>query len=76
MGAIISYTSAHKKEALKTQIDLEKTVADLETQFKQSYSSYLAKQLEATSSALNQLLTRKAETQIFFANLFCKTKII
>lgn len=48
-------------------MELEKNVADLETQFKQTSSSHLAKRLEAARSALNQLLTRKAETQIFFA---------
>ncbi|XDV28526.1 hypothetical protein PO909_031812 [Leuciscus waleckii] len=66
-GAIMSYTSAQRKDALKKQLDLEKTIATLEAQFKKSYSNSLAKQLDAARSALNQLLTRKAETTIFFA---------
>ena len=66
-GAIISYTSAQKKDALKRQLDLEKTIDNLEAQFKKSHTSSLARQLAAARSALNQLLTRKAETQIFFA---------
>ena len=49
-------------------MDLEKIIYNLETQFKLSRSSALAKQLDAARSALNQLLTRKAETQLFFAN--------
>lgn len=66
-GAIISYMSAHRKDGLKRQMDLEKAIHNLEAQFKKSYSSSLAKQLDAACSALNQLLTKKAEAQIFFA---------
>ena len=66
-GAIISYTSAQKKEATKRQLELEEAVHDLEAQFKLASNTYLAKQLEAARSALNQLLTQKAESQIFFA---------
>ena len=57
-GAIISYTSAQKKDALKRQLDLEKTIKNLEAQFNKSHSSSLAKQLDAARSALNQLLNR------------------
>uniref|UniRef100_A0A3B3III1 L1 transposable element RRM domain-containing protein n=1 Tax=Oryzias latipes TaxID=8090 RepID=A0A3B3III1_ORYLA len=56
-GSIISYTSAQKKKALKSQLDLEKNIAGLEVQFRQHPSDSLAKQLEAARSALNQLLT-------------------
>uniref|UniRef100_A0A3P9IZ02 Endonuclease/exonuclease/phosphatase domain-containing protein n=1 Tax=Oryzias latipes TaxID=8090 RepID=A0A3P9IZ02_ORYLA len=66
-GSIISYTSAQKKKALKSQLDLEKNIAGLEVQFRQHPSDSLAKQLEAAHSALNQLLTKKAQTQIFYA---------
>uniref|UniRef100_A0A3P9KVD9 Endonuclease/exonuclease/phosphatase domain-containing protein n=1 Tax=Oryzias latipes TaxID=8090 RepID=A0A3P9KVD9_ORYLA len=66
-GSIISYTSAQKKKALKLQLDLEKNIAGLEVQFRQHPSDSLAKQLEAARSALNQLLTKKAQTQIFYA---------
>uniref|UniRef100_A0A3P9IJZ9 Reverse transcriptase domain-containing protein n=1 Tax=Oryzias latipes TaxID=8090 RepID=A0A3P9IJZ9_ORYLA len=66
-GSIISYTSAQKKKALKSQLDLEKNIAGLEVQFRQHPSDSLAKQLEAARSALNQLLTKKAQTQIFYA---------
>uniref|UniRef100_A0A3B4YTB0 Uncharacterized protein n=1 Tax=Seriola lalandi dorsalis TaxID=1841481 RepID=A0A3B4YTB0_SERLL len=51
-GCIISYTTAQKK---------------LKAQFKSTPSKTLFKNLEATRSALNQLLTRKAESNIFFA---------
>ena len=66
-GAIISYTSAQKKKATKRQFKFEEAVHDLEAQFKLSSNTYLSKQLKATRSALNQLLTQKAESQIFFA---------
>uniref|UniRef100_A0A3B3BIE4 Endonuclease/exonuclease/phosphatase domain-containing protein n=1 Tax=Oryzias melastigma TaxID=30732 RepID=A0A3B3BIE4_ORYME len=66
-GAIISYTSAQKKKELKIQLDLEQTVAELEVQFRQHPTGSVAKQLEAARSALNQLLTKKAQTHIFYA---------
>lgn len=66
-GSIISYSSAQKKDAIKKQLELEETVCDLQAQLKRSYSTSLAKRLEAAQSALNQLLTQKAEAQIFFA---------
>ena len=66
-GAIIFYTSAQKKESTKRQLELEEAGHYLEAQFKLSSNTYLAKQLEAARSALNQLLTQNAESQIFVA---------
>lgn len=66
-GAIISYTSAQKKEALKRQLELEEALRDIETQFKRTPNRHLAKKVEAARSALNQILTQKAEAQIFYA---------
>uniref|UniRef100_A0A3B4UKM2 exodeoxyribonuclease III n=1 Tax=Seriola dumerili TaxID=41447 RepID=A0A3B4UKM2_SERDU len=66
-GCIISYTTAQKKAAIKEQSDLENTIKQLEAQLKSTPSKTLFKNLEATRSALNQLLTRKAESNIFFA---------
>lgn len=64
--SIISYTTAQKKAAIK-RIDLENTIQQLEQQFKTTSTNTLSKKLEAACSALNQLLTSKAESQIFFA---------
>lgn len=66
-GAIISYTSAQKEKALKIQLELEKKIKELEGDFKMSPSQTIQKQLDATRSALNQLLTKKAESSVFFA---------
>lgn len=66
-GAIMSYSAAQKKEALKRQLELEEALRDIETQFKRSPTNYLSKKLEAARSSLNQLLTQKAEAQVFFA---------
>lgn len=66
LGAIISYTSAQKKKALKSQLDLKKKIKELE-EFRSCPSKSIGKQLDVTCSALNQLLTRQAETSIFFA---------
>ena len=66
-GTIISYTSAQRKEALKNQLELEKLILKLEIEFKRSQSNSLSKQLDAARSALDLLLTRKAESSIFNA---------
>ena len=66
-GAAISYCSARKKEALKNQIDLEKQLSDLDKQLKDNPSRVLRDKTEATRSALNQLLTQKAEASIFYS---------
>lgn len=66
-GAIISYTSAQKKKALQTQLELEQKIKELEGKFKSSPSKLTEKQLDATRSALNQLLTKQAESALFFA---------
>ena len=66
-GAIISYSTARKGEALREQLNLERKLADLDKQLKDNYSATLLKKAEATWSALNQLLTQKAEASIFYA---------
>lgn len=66
-GVIISYSTARKRKALREQLTLEKQLSDLDRQLKDNYSVALSKKVEATRSALNQLLTQKAEASIFYA---------
>ena len=66
-GSIISYTAAQKRDTIRKQLDLERSIQDLEKKFKASPSKHALKNLEAARSALNQLLTSKAETSILFA---------
>uniref|UniRef100_A0A3B5MBM6 exodeoxyribonuclease III n=1 Tax=Xiphophorus couchianus TaxID=32473 RepID=A0A3B5MBM6_9TELE len=66
-GSVISYTTAQKKAAIKEQLHLERTIQQTELQFKNTPSRALSKKLEAARSALNQLLTKQAESSIFFA---------
>ena len=66
-GAIISYTAAQRKESIKNQLELEKLIVKLESDCKRSWSNNSAKQLDAARSALDQLLTKQAESTIFYA---------
>uniref|UniRef100_A0A3B5Q8L8 exodeoxyribonuclease III n=1 Tax=Xiphophorus maculatus TaxID=8083 RepID=A0A3B5Q8L8_XIPMA len=66
-GSVISYTTAQKKAAIKEQLHLERKIQQTELQFKNTPSRALSKKLEAARSALNQLLTKQAESSIFFA---------
>ncbi len=66
-GALISYSTARKREALREQLSLERQFTDLDKELKDNYSATLSKKTEATRSALNQLLTQKAEASIFYA---------
>lgn len=66
-GAIISYSTARKREALKKQLSLERQLTDLDKELMNNYSATLSKKPEATRSALNQLFTQKAEANIFYA---------
>uniref|UniRef100_A0A672FWV9 Reverse transcriptase domain-containing protein n=1 Tax=Salarias fasciatus TaxID=181472 RepID=A0A672FWV9_SALFA len=66
-GAIISYSTARKREALKAQFELEAQLKSLERQLKLHPSVMLKKELEATRSSLVQLLTQKAEASILYA---------
>lgn len=66
-GSIISYTAAYKKETIRKQLELEQAIQDSEKKFKQSPSKSNLKNLETVRSALNQLLTSKAEASILFA---------
>ena len=66
-GVIISYTSAKRKETLRQQLELESQVSALEREFKHSLSKSSRLKLDAARSALDNLLTQKAETAIFYA---------
>uniref|UniRef100_A0A3Q3NRE5 exodeoxyribonuclease III n=1 Tax=Labrus bergylta TaxID=56723 RepID=A0A3Q3NRE5_9LABR len=66
-GGIISYTAAKRKNALAKQLELEQQIKTLDRVFKTSSSVSVFKKLEAARSALDQLLTQKAESAIFFA---------
>ncbi len=44
-GAIISYSFAQKKKALKTQLELEEKIRELEVEFKRSLSKSTGKQM-------------------------------
>uniref|UniRef100_A0A3B3I0L2 Endonuclease/exonuclease/phosphatase domain-containing protein n=1 Tax=Oryzias latipes TaxID=8090 RepID=A0A3B3I0L2_ORYLA len=65
-GSIIFFTAA-KKTGLTKQLDLEHQICTLERDLKQSSSPFVLKKLDAARSALDQLLTQKAETTIFYA---------
>lgn len=47
---------------------LEKLITDLDREFKVPRSTFVLKKLEAIRSALDQLLTQKEESAIFFTN--------
>lgn len=66
-GAIISYSTARKKKALREQLSLERQLIDLDKELKDNYSATLFEKAEATRSALNQTLTQRAEASIFSA---------
>lgn len=66
-GSIISYIAAQKRNTIRKQLTLERTIQDLENKFRTIQSKDNLKNLEAARSALIQLLTSKAETSIFFA---------
>ena len=66
-GVIISYTSAKRKKPLRQQLELESQISVLEREFKQSLSKSSRLKLDAACSALDNLLTQKAETAIFYA---------
>ena len=65
--SIISYTAAHKRDTIRKQLELEQSIQDLENKFKGSPSKHNLKNLEAARSAVNQLLTSKAEASVLFA---------
>lgn len=67
MGSIMPYTSAEKKQLLKTQIELEEKVKHLEEEVKSNTTKSIGKLLDAARTALDQVLTKKAETTNFFA---------
>uniref|UniRef100_A0A3P8S110 Endonuclease/exonuclease/phosphatase domain-containing protein n=1 Tax=Amphiprion percula TaxID=161767 RepID=A0A3P8S110_AMPPE len=66
-GSIISYTAARRKIALSKQLDLEQQIQSLDRELKTSLSTIVLKKLAAARSALDHLLTQKAESAIFFA---------
>lgn len=65
-GVTISYTSAKRNQALRQQLELECQISDLEKEFKHSLSKSVLLKLDAARSALDSLLTQKAETAIFY----------
>lgn len=66
-GSIISYTAAKRRITLAKQLDLEQDIVSLERDFKKSFSASILNKLEAARSALDQLLTQKANSAIFYA---------
>lgn len=66
-GAIISFTSAKNNSTLAKQLVLERNITNLEREFKKSSSVSVLKKLDTARSALDQLLTQKVETAIFYA---------
>lgn len=65
--SIISYTAARRKIALSKQLDLQQQIQSLDRELKTSLSTTVFKKLAAARSALDHLLTQKAESAIFFA---------
>lgn len=55
-GSIISYTAAKRKSTLAKQLKLEHDIVTLERDFKETFSTFILKKLEAAKSALDQLL--------------------
>uniref|UniRef100_A0A3B5B5F1 Endonuclease/exonuclease/phosphatase domain-containing protein n=1 Tax=Stegastes partitus TaxID=144197 RepID=A0A3B5B5F1_9TELE len=74
MGSIISFTAAHKRDTIRKQLELEHLIEDLENTFKSSPSKQNLKKLESARSALNQLLTSKAEASILFDRCYTPGK--
>lgn len=66
-GSIISYSAAKKRDSLKQQLKLEKELGELETEFMIHPSRSLSKKVEAAESALDELLTQKAKSALFYA---------
>lgn len=66
-GPIISYTAAKRKSTLAKQLELERDIVTLGRDFKESFSTSVLKKMEAARSSLDQLLTQKAESAIFYA---------
>lgn len=66
-GVIISYGTVRKREAWKEQIKLEKQLSDFDKQIKNNSSAHVVRKAEATHTALNQLLSQKAEASILYA---------
>lgn len=71
-GSIISYASAKKCAALERQLNLQSKLEELDRKFKITPSKMLHRELIATRSALDQLLTQ--ESRICF--ILCKTKTL
>lgn len=64
-GAIISYTTAKKKEALKQQIELEQQISEPERDFKQSSSKSVLLKLDAAHSVLDHLFNSESRSYYF-----------
>lgn len=66
-GVIISYTSRKKKERLILQNDLEIKIKRLEEEYYASKSDEVLKELKTSRDRLSDLITRKAEKDMLFA---------
>uniref|UniRef100_A0A8C5G1I7 Reverse transcriptase domain-containing protein n=1 Tax=Gouania willdenowi TaxID=441366 RepID=A0A8C5G1I7_GOUWI len=65
-GMIISYTSRRKKERAAKQLEIENKVKLLEETYYKTRSEATLIELKSTRTALNNLITRKAERDILF----------
>lgn len=65
-GLVISYTARLKKNNRKEQRKLELELHELQTKYNLSPSGELRNDIEVVKTALESLLTKKAEKTIFF----------
>lgn len=65
-GLIISYTARLKKNSLKEQRELELELHQLQTKYNISPSEELRNDIQVVKTALESLLTKKAEKSVFF----------
>ena len=66
-GMIIQYSSKKKKERTQEQSQIEKKIKKLEEDFHRSKSDVVLKELKEAKLLLNNLQTKKAESDILFA---------
>ena len=66
-GSIISFSAAKKKDSLKEQLKLEKELGEIEIEMRTHPSENTSRKMAATKSALDELLTQKAETSLLYA---------
>ena len=66
-GAIISYSTARKREALREQLNLEQQLADLDKQLKGNYSATLFKKQKPHGQLLTNSWRNRQNLSIFYA---------